>query len=103
MTWLGDLVVNQARFIVEKCDNKLRVENKKKKDLIATMIERGYDPDPVLIWKEAQRTEQEKEAEAGNNNDDDEDESTDGQAQDSQYGGRLESVTAKDYDYLLSE
>lgn len=29
-------------------------ENKKKKDLIDTLVRRGYDSDPVKAWKEAQ-------------------------------------------------
>lgn len=91
----------QARFIVEKCDNKIRVENKKKKEMIATLMERGYDADPVLIWKEAQRTEQEKEADAGAPPDEDAEEA--GGTWDSQYGRQLETVVARDYDYLLSE
>lgn len=62
------------------------------------LIERGYDPDPVLLWKEDQKSEQDKEAEAGKS-DDEEDEPGSSAAQDSQLGSAL----AKDYDYLLSE
>ncbi|KAL6258421.1 hypothetical protein P5V15_010378 [Pogonomyrmex californicus] len=49
---------NQARFIVEKCDGDLVIENKKKKDMIAELIRRNYDSDPVVVWKLAQNREQ---------------------------------------------
>ncbi|KAK0097853.1 hypothetical protein PV326_013248 [Microctonus aethiopoides] len=42
---------NQARFILEKCDGTLVIENKKKKDMIAELVSRNYDSDPVLSWK----------------------------------------------------
>jgi len=42
---------NQARFIVEKCDGRLVVENKKLKVMIAELVSRKYDPDPVKIWQ----------------------------------------------------
>ena len=44
---------NQSRFICEKCDGTLTVENKKKKDMIAELIRRKYDSDPVTAWKMA--------------------------------------------------
>ena len=45
---------NQARFILEKCDNTLVVENKKKKMMIAELQRKNFDPDPVKKWKAAQ-------------------------------------------------
>ncbi|XP_022655107.1 DNA topoisomerase 2-alpha-like isoform X2 [Varroa destructor] len=99
-------LTNQARFIVEKCDDKIRVENKKRKELIRLLIDRGYDPDPVLRWKEAQKTEQEREAEAGVDDDDDEEsqggDSQAGSSSSNQGGANREDTLAKDYDYLLS-
>ena len=44
-------LTNQARFILEKCDGTLTVENKKKKDMIAELARRGYDSDPLVAWK----------------------------------------------------
>lgn len=44
-------LMNQARFILEKNDGRLKLENVKKKDLVRTLIERGYDTDPVKAWK----------------------------------------------------
>ncbi|XP_021068384.1 DNA topoisomerase 2-alpha [Mus pahari] len=46
---------NQARFILEKIDGKIVIENKPKKELIKVLIERGYDSDPVKAWREAQQ------------------------------------------------
>lgn len=42
---------NQARFIIEKCDGILTIENKKKKAMIEELVQRGYDSDPVKAWK----------------------------------------------------
>lgn len=47
----ADKLSNQARFITEKCDRTLVVENKKRKLMIEEMIKRGYDSDPVKEWK----------------------------------------------------
>ena len=45
---------NQARFILEKCDNTLTIENKKKKVMIEELQRRGYDSDPIKAWKKSQ-------------------------------------------------
>ena len=45
---------NQARFILEKCDGTLKIENKKKKLMIDELQRRGYDSDPVNAWKKTQ-------------------------------------------------
>jgi len=42
---------NIARFIMEKIDNKIKVENLKKADICRMLKERKYDPDPVAKWK----------------------------------------------------
>lgn len=44
-------LTNQARFIVEKCDKGLVVENKKRKAMVEELIKRGYAPDPIAVWK----------------------------------------------------
>ena len=49
---------NQSRFILEKCDGTLTIENKKKKDMIGELIRRGYDSDPVVAWKMAQNRDE---------------------------------------------
>lgn len=49
---------NQARFILEKCDGTLVIENKKKKDMIAELVRRNYESDPVVAWKLSQNREQ---------------------------------------------
>ncbi|XP_010279879.1 PREDICTED: DNA topoisomerase 2-alpha, partial [Phaethon lepturus] len=54
---------NQARFILEKIDGKIVIENKPKKELIQVLIQRGYESDPVKGWKESQNKEEEREEE----------------------------------------
>ncbi|XP_024944592.1 DNA topoisomerase 2 isoform X2 [Cephus cinctus] len=49
---------NQARFILEKCDGDLVIENKKKLDMIAELVRRNYDSDPVMVWKLSQNREE---------------------------------------------
>ena len=45
---------NQARFIMEKIEGKIVIENKAKADIIKLLLQRGYDSDPIKTWKEAQ-------------------------------------------------
>ncbi|MGH0158724.1 UNVERIFIED_CONTAM: hypothetical protein FKN15_036009 [Acipenser sinensis] len=47
-------LTNQARFILEKIEGTLVIENKPKKELIRMLQEMGYDSDPVKAWKESQ-------------------------------------------------
>ncbi|XP_060705039.1 DNA topoisomerase 2-alpha [Hemiscyllium ocellatum] len=54
---------NQARFILEKIEGTLVIENKPKRELIQLLLDRGYDSDPVKRWKESQDKEQESELE----------------------------------------
>ena len=77
---------NQARFILEKCDGTLKIENKKKKIMIEELARRGYDSDPIKAWKSSVAGgEEEEEAEE------------DPDSQEVQ-GGREKGP---DYDYLL--
>lgn len=57
---------NQARFILEKCDGTLVIENKKKKDMIAELVRRNYESDPLVAWKLSQNREQVLEEAVGN-------------------------------------
>lgn len=43
---------NIARFIVEKIEGKIKVENLKKDHLVKMLAEKGYESDPVKKWKE---------------------------------------------------
>ncbi|XP_069642460.1 DNA topoisomerase 2-alpha [Haliaeetus albicilla] len=54
---------NQARFILEKIDGKIVIENKPKKELIQVLIQRGYESDPVKTWKESQNKEEQEQEE----------------------------------------
>ncbi|KAL0871693.1 hypothetical protein ABMA27_004209 [Loxostege sticticalis] len=47
----ADKLTNQARFILEKCDKGLVVENKKRKAMVEELLKRGYAPDPIAEWK----------------------------------------------------
>ncbi|XP_068119452.1 DNA topoisomerase 2-alpha [Hyperolius riggenbachi] len=49
---------NQARFILEKIEGKIVIENKPKKELIQMLVQRGYDSDPVKTWKQTQEKEE---------------------------------------------
>uniref|UniRef100_A0A8C9SQ77 DNA topoisomerase 2 n=1 Tax=Scleropages formosus TaxID=113540 RepID=A0A8C9SQ77_SCLFO len=50
---------NQARFVLEKIEGKLSIENKSKKDLIRMLVQRGYESDPVAAWNKAQEKDNE--------------------------------------------
>ncbi|KAL3051260.1 hypothetical protein OYC64_001514 [Pagothenia borchgrevinki] len=50
----GAKLSNQARFILEKIEGTLVIENKPKKELIRMLQEMGFDSDPVKAWKQAQ-------------------------------------------------
>ena len=45
---------NQARFIMEKIEGKISIENKPKKELIRLLVQHGYDSDPIKAWKKEQ-------------------------------------------------
>ncbi|XP_046806449.1 DNA topoisomerase 2 [Lucilia cuprina] len=61
LTAQADRLTDQARFILEKCERTLVVENKKRKAMIDELIKRGYRPDPVKEWQ--QRINQQDEEE----------------------------------------
>ncbi|XP_043274245.1 DNA topoisomerase 2 isoform X2 [Venturia canescens] len=77
---------NQARFICEKCDGDLVIENKKKKDMIAELVRREYQSDPVVAWKLSQNREETLEEAATNA----EDEAT-----------SAREIEKENFDYLL--
>lgn len=75
-------LTNQARFILEKIEGTLVIENKPKKELIRMLQEMGYDSDPVKAWKQAQ----EKTEDVALSGDEEEE----------------EDASGPDYNYLLS-
>ncbi|XP_041374338.1 DNA topoisomerase 2-alpha-like isoform X2 [Gigantopelta aegis] len=75
---------NIARFILEKIEGTIVIENKTKKDIIQMLVRKGYDSDPVKAWKDSQDKEK---------NMDDDDEADD--AESSTGGG-------PDFNYILS-
>ncbi|XP_015683435.1 DNA topoisomerase 2-beta [Protobothrops mucrosquamatus] len=78
---------NQARFILEKIQGKITIENKSKRDLIQMLVQRGYESDPVKAWKEAQEKAAEEE-EMQNLNDD--------------ISSSLGSTSVPDFNYILN-
>ncbi|KAJ0003730.1 hypothetical protein NQD34_008828 [Periophthalmus magnuspinnatus] len=45
---------NQARFVLEKIEGKISIENKTKRELIRMLVQKGYESDPVAAWTKAQ-------------------------------------------------
>uniref|UniRef100_A0A674NA46 DNA topoisomerase 2 n=1 Tax=Takifugu rubripes TaxID=31033 RepID=A0A674NA46_TAKRU len=78
-------LTNQARFILEKIQGTLVIENKPKKELIRMLQQMGYDSDPVKAWKLAQEKNEEETVE-----EQEEDEA------------KEEEASGPDYNYLLS-
>ncbi|XP_037546717.1 DNA topoisomerase 2-alpha [Nematolebias whitei] len=74
---------NQARFILEKIQGTLVIENKPKKELIRMLQQMGYDSDPVKAWKQAQDKNEEE-------------------LEDEEEGRENEDNSGPDYNYLLS-
>ncbi|XP_051519096.1 DNA topoisomerase 2-beta isoform X1 [Myxocyprinus asiaticus] len=60
---------NQARFVLEKIEGKISIENKSKRDLIRLLVQRGYESDPVAAWNKAQEKSLEEEDGEGNESD----------------------------------
>ncbi|KAM9424220.1 DNA topoisomerase 2-alpha [Pholidichthys leucotaenia] len=76
---------NQARFILEKIQGTLVIENKPKKELIRMLQQMGYDSDPVKAWKLAQEKNEE-----------------DMENEEEEEGKENEDTSGPDYNYLLS-
>uniref|UniRef100_A0A8C7FBR4 DNA topoisomerase 2 n=1 Tax=Oncorhynchus kisutch TaxID=8019 RepID=A0A8C7FBR4_ONCKI len=57
---------NQARFVLEKIEGKITIENKSKRDLIRMLVQKGFDSDPVVAWTKAQEKEDDRD---GNDSD----------------------------------
>ncbi|KPM01383.1 DNA topoisomerase 2-alpha-like protein, partial [Sarcoptes scabiei] len=90
---------NQARFILEKNDKKIIMENIKKKDFINVLIQRKYDSDPVKAWRLKYNIDFDNKAqeEDNENEGEDEEQATDGKSKES-----LDADQKKfDFDYLI--
>lgn len=79
----GAKLTNQARFILEKIEGTLVIENKPKKELIRMLQQMGYDSDPIKAWRQSQEK-----------NEDVMEEETEEEEQ--------EDTSGPDYNYLLS-
>ncbi|XP_051811756.1 DNA topoisomerase 2-beta isoform X2 [Acanthochromis polyacanthus] len=60
---------NQARFVLEKIEGKITIENKSKRELIRMLVQKGYESDPVAAWTKAQEKSQEEDYRDGNDSD----------------------------------
>uniref|UniRef100_A0A3P9IX37 DNA topoisomerase 2 n=1 Tax=Oryzias latipes TaxID=8090 RepID=A0A3P9IX37_ORYLA len=60
---------NQARFVLEKIEGKISIENKSKRELIRMLVQKGYESDPVAAWSKAQEKAQEEGETDGNQSD----------------------------------
>ncbi|CAJ1084130.1 DNA topoisomerase 2-beta isoform X2 [Xyrichtys novacula] len=60
---------NQARFVLEKIEGKITIENKSKRELIRMLVQKGFESDPVAAWAKAQEKAQEEDGEDGNDSD----------------------------------
>ncbi|XP_031551314.1 DNA topoisomerase 2-alpha-like isoform X2 [Actinia tenebrosa] len=82
----SDKLNNQARFILEKIEGTIVIENKPKRDLITMLVQRGYKSDPVKAWKD--------ENENMKNQDSDDDTSS--------VASSMASNAGPDFNYLLN-
>uniref|UniRef100_A0A4W5NVE0 DNA topoisomerase 2 n=1 Tax=Hucho hucho TaxID=62062 RepID=A0A4W5NVE0_9TELE len=60
---------NQARFVLEKIEGKITIENKSKRELIRMLVQKGFESDPVAAWTKAQEKALEEDDRDGNNSD----------------------------------
>ncbi|KAM4549593.1 DNA topoisomerase 2-beta [Fundulus diaphanus] len=60
---------NQARFVLEKIEGKISIENKSKRELIRMLVQKGFESDPVVAWSKAQEKAQEEDSPDGNDSD----------------------------------
>lgn len=77
---------NIARFILEKIEGKIKVENLKKAEICKILKDRKYDPDPVTKWRQKIARDQGYEGDEVNQDEEEE---------------QQQSSATKDYDYLL--
>ncbi|XP_041759268.2 DNA topoisomerase 2-beta-like isoform X2 [Coregonus clupeaformis] len=60
---------NQARFVLEKIEGKITIENKSKRELIRMLVQKGFESDPVAAWTKAQEKALEEDDRDGNDSD----------------------------------
>ncbi|XP_034748008.1 DNA topoisomerase 2-beta isoform X3 [Etheostoma cragini] len=60
---------NQARFVLEKIEGKITIENKSKRELIRMLVQKGFESDPVAAWSKSQEKAQEEDDRDGNESD----------------------------------
>lgn len=86
----------RARFIMEKCNGTITVENKKRAVVIEELVKRGYPADPVAEWKgKYENVMADDKAAAADQDDDDEEEEV------VKPGSKSSGMKTKHYDYLV--
>ena len=58
------LISNQARFINEIITKKLIIERKAKKLVLNELVDKKYDPNPVVMWKKSLKLDDKDETES---------------------------------------
>lgn len=91
------------RFIVEKCDGRITVENKKKRAMIDELLEKKYDSDPIKAWKREIAKNLDEEEEELKNKGEDADEVEEGRDFDYILGMKLWNLTKEKKEALLGE
>lgn len=94
---------NQARFIMEKIEGEVIIENKAKREMIQQLVRRGYDSDPVKSWKKAQDKLNQEEEEEEEDDDGASTASDDGPDYNYLLGMQLWSLTKEKKDALLKQ
>ncbi|CAG2117077.1 unnamed protein product, partial [Medioppia subpectinata] len=87
---------NMAKFIEEKNDGKIKMENIKKNDFVRQLIERHYDSDPVKAWMKANGVEKKKKQK-----DNDGDEGSGGEESDAEEPTAADDGKSYDFNYLF--
>lgn len=92
------------RFIVEKCDSRITVENKKKRAMIDELLEKKYDSDPIKAWRrEIAKNLDDEEEEQKKGKDEDADEVEEGRDFDYILGMKMWNLTKEKKEALLAE
>jgi len=100
---------NIARFIKEKIENVITVENKKISAVVEMLIERKYERDPEKIWREEMKKkyaidtqtndQQQQQQQQGDDNDDEMDENEDEKKKPTTNNDKVDTTY---YDYLIN-
>jgi len=94
---------NIARFILEKIEGVIKVENLKKAEICRILKEKKYDPDPVLRWKESMAKDSLLEETEQTNENEDESQSNKNKEYDYLLGMPIWNLTTEKKDEILKQ